>query len=68
MDPTYPHPDIREEQLEKTIAYAPVLQYWAEKAKKLMPVQSCLLVRCILELRKVMESYMSSLMMPSWMV
>ena len=35
------------------------LQYWAEKAKTPIPGQPCLLAGCVLELRRVMESYMS---------
>ena len=58
-DPTFLCWDIREGQLEKTIGYMQDLQYWAEKANLLMPGQSCLLVRCVLELRKAMESYVS---------
>ena len=59
LDPMFPCWDIGEEQLEKTIAYAQALQYWADKANLLMPGQPCLLVRCILELRKAMALYMS---------
>ena len=59
LDPTFPCWNIREGQLEKTMAYIEALQYWAEKANLPMPGQPCLLARCILELREVMESYMS---------
>ena len=59
LDPTFPCQDIREGQLEKTIAYVQALQYWVEKANLPMPGQPHLLVRCILELREVMESYVS---------
>ena len=37
LSPMFPCHDIREEQLEKTIAYAQALQYWAEKSNLPMP-------------------------------
>ena len=55
----FPCQDIREEQSQKTIAYMQVLQYWVEKANPLTPGRPCLLERCVLELRKAMESYVS---------
>ena len=59
LDPKFLCWDIREGQLKKTIAYAQAPQYWVEKANPLMPGQPCLLARCILELRKARESYVS---------
>ena len=59
LDPMFPCWDIREEQLEKTIAYTQTLQYWAEKSNPPMPGQPYLLARCILELREMMEWYIS---------
>ena len=56
LDPTFLCQDIREGHLEKTVGYVQALQYWAEMPT---PGQPCLLVRCILELRKAIESYMS---------
>ena len=58
-DPKFPCWDIREEQLEKTMAYAQALQYGAEKSNPPMPGQPCLLVGSILELREMMEQYVS---------
>ena len=55
----FPCQDIQEEQLEKTIAYAQALQYWAEKALLPMPGQPFLLVRSVLKLREMMEGYIS---------
>ena len=43
-DPKFPCQDIREEQLEKTVAYVQALQYWVEKSNPPMPGQPCLLV------------------------
>ena len=51
--------DIREAQLQKTLAYTQALQYWADKSNLLMPGQPCLLARCMLELRRVMEPYVA---------
>ena len=45
--------------MEKTIAYAQALQYWVEKSNLPMMGQPCLLVRCILKLREMMEWYIS---------
>ena len=56
-DPMFPCQDIWEEQLEKTIAYALALQYWVEKSNPPMLGQPCLLVRCVLKLREMMEQY-----------
>ena len=55
----FPCPNIREEQLEKTVAYVQALQYWAEKCDPPMLGQPHILVRCILELRRMMEPYVS---------
>ena len=59
LDPMFPCWDIRDGQLQKTVAYAQALQYWVEKPNPLMPGQPCLLARCILKLRKTMEPYVS---------
>ena len=59
QDPLFPCQDIREGQSQKTVAYVQALQYWAEKANPPIPSQPCLLVRCILKVRKVMEQYVS---------
>ena len=59
LDPMFPCWDIREGQLEKTVAYAQTLQYWTEKANPPMPDWPHLLARYILELRKAIESYVS---------
>ena len=56
-DPKFPCQDIRE--LKKTEAYAQALQYWAEKSNPPMPGQPHLLVGCIIELREMMELYVS---------
>ena len=53
-DPMFPCWDIK-----RAIPEDHSLQYWAEKANLPTPGQPCLLVRCILELRKAMELYMS---------
>ena len=39
----------------KTLAYAQALQYWVERAKPLIPSESCQLVESVLELRQAME-------------
>ena len=57
----FPCWDSREDQLEKIIAYAQALQYWAEKSNLPMPGPPCLLTRCILKLREMMEQYISFL-------
>ena len=59
LDPRFPCQDIQEEQVKKTIAYAQVLQYWAERANPPMPGQPHLLVRSVLELHETMEGYVS---------
>ena len=51
--------DIRESQLEKMVAYAQALQFWAEKASLPTLGQPFLLVGSILELREVMKYYVS---------
>ena len=51
--------DIRESQLEKMVAYAQDLQFWAEKADLPTPGQPHLLVGSILELRDSMKCYVS---------
>ena len=58
-NPKFPCRDIREEQLEKTVAYVQVLQFWAEKSNPPTTGQPHLLAGSILELREVMESYIS---------
>ena len=58
-DPMFPCQDIREGQLQKTVSYMHAPHYWAEKPNLPMPDQPCLLVRCILKLRRTMEPYMS---------
>ena len=45
--------------MEKTIAYAQALQYWAEKSNLPMLGQACLVARYILKLRETMEQYIS---------
>ena len=42
-------------QSKKTLAYAKALQYWAEKAKPLLPGKPHQLTESILELRQAME-------------
>ena len=59
LNPTFPCHDIREEQLEKTIAYMQALQYWEEKSHLPMLGQPRLLARCILKLKRMMEPYVS---------
>ena len=54
LDQKFPCEDIREEQLERIMSYAQDFQYWAEKSNAF-----CLLVGSILELREVMELYVS---------
>ena len=51
--------DIRESQLEKTVAYAQALQFWAEKADLPSLGQPCLLVGSILELGEAIKCYVS---------
>ena len=57
----FPCQDIREEQLEKTIAYVQALQYWVERSNLPTVGKPCLLVRGILKLRETMEQYVSFL-------
>ena len=54
-DPKFACWDIRELQLEKTVAYAQALQFWAEKANPPTRGQPCLLAGSVLELREAME-------------
>ena len=58
-DPKFACQDIRESHLEKMVAYAQALQFWAEKATLPTQGQPCLLVGSILELREAMECYVS---------
>ena len=58
-NPMFPCQDIREEQFQNTLAYAQAIQYWAEKSNLLMPGQTCLLARCVIELRRVMKPYVT---------
>ena len=58
-DPKLACCDIRESQLEKTMAYAQALQFGAEKASLPTQGQPSLLVGSILELREAMECYVS---------
>ena len=51
--------DIRESQLENTVAYAQALQLWVEKADPPTLGQPHLLVGSILELREAMKCYIS---------
>ena len=53
----FPCQDIREGQLQKTLAYAQDLQYWVEKSNPPMPGQPCLLGRCMIELIRVRMPY-----------
>ena len=59
QDPKFPCSDIWMAQVEKMMAYALVLQFWAEKSNLPAPGQPHLLVGSVLELREVMESYFS---------
>ena len=58
-DPKFPCQDYGEGQLQKTLAYAWALQYWAEKANPPMPGQQHLLARCVQELRWEMSHYVT---------
>ena len=51
--------DIRESQLQKTVAYAQAIQFWVEKANLPSQGQPCLLAGSILELREEMKHYVS---------
>ena len=51
----FPCQDIREGQSQKILAYAQTLQYLTEMSNPLTPGWPCLLPRCMLELRRVME-------------
>ena len=58
-DPKFPCRDIREEQLEKTMAYVQALQYWVEKSNPSMLGHPHFLAGSILKLRETMEQYIS---------
>ena len=58
-DPKYACQDIRESQLEKTVAYAQAHQFWAEKANLPIQGQPHLLAGSVLELREEMKCYVS---------
>ena len=58
-DPKIPCQDIWQRQVEKTVTYVQALQYWAENSNLPTLGQPCLLVGSILELREVMETYVS---------
>ena len=51
--------DIRQSQLEKTVAYTQALQFWVEKANLPTLDQPRLVVGSILELREAMKCYIS---------
>ena len=59
LDPKFACWDIRELQLEKMIAYAQALQFWAEKANLPTQGQPHLLAGSVLELREEMKHYIS---------
>ena len=59
QDLKFPCQDYREGQLQKTLAYAQALQYWAEKANLPTLGQPHLLARCVQELRWEMRSYIT---------
>ena len=58
-DPKSTCQDIRESELEKMVAYAQALQFWAEKTDLSTQGQPCLLVGSILELWEAMACYIS---------
>ena len=58
-DPKFTCWDIRELQLEKTVAYAQALQFWAEKANLPTQGQPHLLAGSVLELREEIKCYIS---------
>ena len=58
-EPHIPQPGFMEGQSQKTLAYAQALQYWVEKANPPTPSQPHLLARCVQELRRVMEPYVT---------
>ena len=58
-NPKFPCHDIREEQLEKMMAYVQALQFWVEKSNLPTLGQPCLLVGSVLKLRGVMKLYVS---------
>ena len=58
-DPKFSCWDIRELQLEKTVAYAHALQFWAGKVNLPTQGQPCLLAGSVLELREEMKCYVS---------
>ena len=56
---TFPSQDFREGQSQKTLVYMQALQYWVEKASLPKLGQPHLLVKCVQELRHVMEPYVT---------
>ena len=58
-DLKFPCWDIREWQLEKTVAYAWALQFWVEKTNLPTLGQPHILAGSVLELREVMKCYIS---------
>ena len=56
-DPRLPCQDYCQEQLQKTLAYAQALQYWAKRANPPGPGEMCHLVRCVQELRLAMKPF-----------
>ena len=58
-DPKFACWDIRESQLEKTLAYAQALQFWAQKANLPTLGQPHPLVGSVLELSEAMKGYIS---------
>ena len=58
-DPKFACQDIRESQLEKTVAYSQALQFWADKANLPTQGQPHLLVGSVLKLREEMKCYIS---------
>ena len=59
QNPQFPCQDIREEQLEKTVAYAQALQFWVEKSNPPTRGQPCLWWGASWSWRAVMEPYIS---------
>ena len=54
-----PCQDYQLKQLQRTLAYAQALQYWAEKANLLVPNETHCLAMCVHELRWHMKLYMT---------
>ena len=52
-----PYQDIQLKSLQKNLAYAQSLQYWAEKASQPVPSEPCLLAMSICKLRWHMRRY-----------